>query len=111
MTTLQDHGVIRVHCDACASDDVWLKCDTCAKSANFLLGDEGFTCHCGASYGHAVCTCGARVGREGLAFVPFEEGPASLADFEISWPRVGILVASLAGIGLGLWYFVSQSLG
>jgi len=111
MSSLQDHGFIRVHCDTCANDDVWLKCESCAKSTNFLLGDDDVTCHCGATYGHAVCTCGARVGRPGLHFVRFEEGPVALTDFEVSWPRVALLVAGLGGLALALWYFAMHGLG
>jgi hypothetical protein len=111
MTTLNDHGFIRVHCDTCANPDVWLKCDQCTKSTNFLLEEDRFRCHCGATYGHAVCTCGAQVGRQGLTFVPFDEGPLSLTDLSISWTRVAVLLTGLAGLAWGIWYFITQSLG
>ncbi len=104
---LKNHGFIRVHCDKCTKDDVYLKCESCAKSTNFLLNDDGVACHCGAAYSHAICTCGERVDREGLTFVSFEEGPMSLSDLEVSWPRVGALVAGVAAIVFGIWYFVA----
>jgi len=105
MTKLEDHGFIRVHCEKCTNADVWLKCENCAKSTNFLLDDKGVSCHCEATYSHAVCLCGERVDREGLTFVPFDKGPLSLTDFQVSWPRVAILMTAVAGIGAGIWFF------
>ena len=107
-TQLNDHGFIRVHCDKCTNDDVWLKCETCAKSTNFLLNDDGVACHCGASYTHAVCLCDERVSREGLTFVTFEDGPLALTDFSVSWPRVAGLIAIVVSIGGAVWYFALQ---
>ncbi len=105
-TALTDlHGFVRADCAACNNPDVWLTCNSCKKSDRFLLEGAGVTCACGTRYDHAVCTCQKTVPGDRLRWVPFEKGPAALAEWEIDKRRlagIALLVVSL--VGLGAWW-------
>ncbi len=88
-----DHGFIRVECPACQNPDVWFTCNGCKKSDGFVLLEAEVRCRCGATYTHGICTCGQKVERGGLRFVPASEGPLALADLEIAWDRVALFAA------------------
>ncbi|MCB9795478.1 MAG: hypothetical protein H6741_22460 [Alphaproteobacteria bacterium] len=102
---LDARGFVKVACEACGRDDVWLRCNSCEKSDHFLLDEAGARCACGAEYGHATCLCGQEVPRERLRFVPFQEGPMNLADLELDPTRLALVVVLLlALVGGGLWW-------
>ena len=92
---MSEPGFIRVDCAACSAPDVWFKCNQCGKSDYFVLGDGKVTCRCGASYDSGVCTCGATVPFERLHAVSHQEGPLALADLEVAWGRIGLIVLGL----------------
>lgn len=85
------HGFIRAHCQSCGSEDVWLRCNTCSKSDRFVRTEEAVTCRCGATYAFATCTCGEPVPVEHLEWVHFDQGPASLAEWEWDPRRIALL--------------------
>jgi len=100
------HGFVRARCTSCDDDDVWLSCNSCGASDRFEVGDEGVRCWCGAGYDHATCVCGAQVPRERLVWVPFDEGPPGLTEWELDPLRVALLVLGLVAvvaIALVLW--------
>lgn len=93
--TTPDRGFIRVDCQTCGNPDVWFSCNTCKKSDHFALHPEHVDCSCGATYTHGTCTCGASVPLEQLRFVAYDEGPLALADLEVAWGRVALLVVGV----------------
>lgn len=105
MSGPDEPGFIQARCPACDGDDVWLTCEGCGKSDHFRLAEQ-VRCRCGATYDHAVCTCGEPVPLAHLHFVPFEDGPLALADLEVDWRRVGVLLV-VAGLllvgGIAAW--------
>ena len=106
---LDQRGFVHVRCNDCGNPDVWLRCETCGKSDHFLLTDGVASCDCGADWPRATCLCGAQVPPAGtMAFVPFNEGPMALADLEVDWSRVGLLVAGAAVlVGAGGWFLLT----
>lgn len=108
MTSPADEpGFVHVDCSACNAPDVWLQCDACKRRGGFTFGTDGFSCACGATYGHAVCLCGARVSVAHLRPVAFEKGPIGMGDLEIDWRKVAVLVTAGAGVvGSGLWWML-----
>jgi ribosomal protein S27E len=106
MTSSPDDGVfVRVGCPSCGRDDIFLKCDQCGRQSLFALSAEGVACSCGATYGHALCSCGEQVGPEHLVAVPFEEGPLVASEVELDPKRLvalGALVVAVLG-AVGWW--------
>ena len=101
------HGFVRADCAACGDPDVWLTCNQCGKSDRFETNDGRIVCACGAAYDHAVCTCKQTVPGERLRWVEWRKGPPALADWEVDWARVGILLTGVVGVigllGLLIW--------
>ena len=100
---LDARGFIRVQADQ--EPDLWLTCQTCQKSDHFWV-DEAIHCSCGAHYDHTITPSGQRVGMEGLAFVPFNQGPMQLADLELDPRRVallGLAVVLIVALGWLMW--------
>ncbi len=104
-TVVPEPGFVRAVCAACGDDDVWLQCNGCGERSRFLRGEAEVRCSCGATYSHAVCTCGQQVPFAQLVSVPFAQGPASWSDFEVAWDRVAVgVVAAAAAVGGGWWW-------
>lgn len=103
---MSEPGFIRVECTACNSPDVWFKCNECGKSDYFTAGETQVSCRCGATYDSGVCTCGATVPFEQLVAVPATEGPLALADLEVAWGRVGLLVLGLVAVASTLFFLL-----
>jgi hypothetical protein len=104
---LEQRGFIHVRCTTCNNPEVWLRCQKCQKADHFWLEPAGVDCDCGSKYDHATCLCGNAVPKEQLTFVPFEKGPAALADLEWDWRRIAVLAAIAvavvtAGV-VGIW--------
>ena len=100
-------GFVRVDCQACKNTDVWFRCDSCGKSDHFALEGGVATCDCGATYDRGNCTCGQTVPGENLVFVPFDKGPMTLADLEVAWGRIALLVGGLViVVGLGAYWWM-----
>ena len=104
--TSEEPGFIRVDCPSCGNDEQWLKCDECGESDHFSLAPDGFSCACGASYGHARCSCGESVPPRHLSAVPYDKGPLSLASLEVAWGRVALLGIALIAVVGGILYAV-----
>lgn len=103
---MPEPGFIRVDCPSCNSDDVWFKCNACEKSDYFTAGDGQVRCRCGATYDSGVCTCGTTVPFERLVPVSHAEGPLALADLEVAWGRVGLLVLGLIVVASTLFFLL-----
>ena len=100
VTDLDSRGFVRV--TAPNEADLWLTCQQCQRSDHFLVTDV-VRCSCGAQYDHTVTPAGTRVGMDNLTFVPFEQGPMSLADLELDPRRVAILLLVVLAIVSWLW--------
>lgn len=100
-------GYIRVACPACDDPNVWFTCNECSRSDHFVL-DEGIVrCDCGAVYDRGTCTCGTEVAGAHLIAVAHDKGPLALADLQIAWGRIAVIVLILvAGVIAGSWYLV-----
>lgn len=103
---MSEPGFIRVDCPSCNSKDVWFKCNECGKSDYFTVGDAQIACRCGATYDSGVCTCGATVPFEHLVAVSHQDGPLGLADLEVAWGRVGLLVLGLVLVASTLFFLL-----
>lgn len=104
------HGFIRAVCDVCKNPDVWLTCNTCKKSDRFVSEDKEVRCHCGATYAFATCTCGQKVPREKLLWIPFDKGPIALAEWEVDWGQVVVItfVVAMSLVLAGAIWFATQ---
>lgn len=93
---LPDCGFVRV--PTRDGSELWMRCDQCGKADHFWI-DDAVRCRCGAAYGHARRPDGARIPLADLRFVPFSQGPASLASLQ--WDSTAILLVLFALLGLG----------
>ncbi len=106
MSTTTEPGFVRAACPSCGNTDVWLSCNSCNERSRFTLGPEQVTCSCAATYDHAVCTCGETVGHSHLVSVAFEDGPVTLSELEVDWPRVAGIVATVVGLISVSWWLL-----
>lgn len=103
-------GFIRVPVptDAEGGDPLWLTCDQCKKSDHFWIEDETVRCRCGATYSHAARPDGRNIPVAELTFVPWKQGPMSLADTELDPMRLTLVLvlgaALLGAVGVGVWW-------
>jgi len=105
---LDDCGFVRVPVAPDADEPLWLTCDSCKKSDHFWISDGKVRCRCGAEYSHSVRPDGRTFPVDQLTFVPWKEGPMSLADTEFDPMRltlIGVLVLAVLGaVGMGVWW-------
>lgn len=107
---LEDCGFVRVPTDPGSTDPLWLTCDSCGKSDHFWIDADTVCCRCGARYDHAARPDGRNIPTAELTFVPWKEGPVSLADTELDPMRLTLVLvgalALLGAIGGGVWWVV-----
>lgn len=110
-----ERGFVKVDCARCANPDVWLRCESCKKADHFVIRDATgaeakvsprvVACDCNATYAFATCTCGEKVPMDKLRFIRWDRGPKNLADLEIAWDRIAVIVfLVLAVVGGAVWW-------
>ena len=104
---MSDGTFVQAQCSACDNDDVWLTCNACGQRSDFTRHADHISCHCGARYTVATCTCGAPVPIEQLVAVPFAQGPVRIQDFEVAWDRLAMTLVVLVTLGGLAWWLLT----